>query len=142
MKLIDKLLQLGVEGIPKKEYCGTNTRENPCQHCNGANSMHDQWANIEISDSLHPMVKPHSCKCRNDNGGAMTVRRLDEGLFQCPRCGGIIVPTVKVPSEQELSMFIRAIIRKNSKSSSFWKDIHGVLGQAIRNHMINNGDEK
>lgn len=36
--------------------------------------------------------KLHACKCRNDEEGAMTVKRLDEGLFQCPRCSGIIIP--------------------------------------------------
>lgn len=35
--------------------------------------------------------KIHSCKCRNNEDGAMTAKKLDDGLFECPRCGGIII---------------------------------------------------
>lgn len=36
--------------------------------------------------------KVHSCKCRTGQEGGMTVKRIDDGLCECPRCGGIIVP--------------------------------------------------
>ena len=33
--------------------------------------------------------KPFLCKCRNDDNGAMTVKRINDDFHQCPRCGGL-----------------------------------------------------
>lgn len=32
----------------------------------------------------------HLCRCRNDEEGAMTVKRLNDDFHQCPRCGGLL----------------------------------------------------
>lgn len=47
----------------------------------------------------HP--KPHSCKCSN-NEGARTVRKIDDGLCACPRCGGIVITKQNVPSVESI----------------------------------------
>lgn len=54
----------------------------------------DHWdANCPMCNTtIESQPKIHSCKCRTGDGGAMTVKMLDEGLCQCPRCGGIIIP--------------------------------------------------
>lgn len=52
---------------------------------------------IEIAKEIQPSEKtPHACKCNKDR--AMTVKRLDDGLFQCPRCSGIVLGQ---PSEKK-----------------------------------------
>lgn len=41
--------------------------------------------------------KPFLCKCRNDKDGAITVRKLEDGLCQCPRCGGLFITQTLEP---------------------------------------------
>lgn len=57
----------------------------------------DHWdANCPMCNTtIESQPRIHSCKCRTGDGGAMTVKMLDEGLCQCPRCGGIIVSQPK-----------------------------------------------
>jgi len=66
---------------------------------------------LKVRDYLYatfsPQAKIHACKCRKDYE-AMTVRRLDEGLCQCPRCDGIIVAQAKlVPIDKSLAELVK-----------------------------------
>lgn len=70
-----------VEYIPKYQWESYQKSNDE-----GFNACHDQFMKVINENS-----KIHSCKCRNGEEGAMTVKRIDENLFQCPRCGGIIV---------------------------------------------------
>lgn len=45
--------------------------------------------------------KINACKCPNE--GARTVRKLDDGIFQCPRCGGITVPKMEALNRDRLT---------------------------------------
>lgn len=79
--------------------------------------------------------KPHACKCRDGQEGAMTVRRLDEGLFQCPRCNGIIVdkPAPRpLMDEEKLAMALCPIL-----FGLDWEDTVGSTKASCHRHAKN-----
>lgn len=84
----------------------------------------------------HP--KPHSCKCSN-NEGARTVRKIDEGLCACPRCGGIVITKQNVPSLDIIENIIHKCGSEYEKTNEQLFDYYHRLAQAIHNLLVKGG---
>lgn len=93
----------------KKEY--PNVKDEILQKILIA-EWHGWNACLEACKATYEKYKIHACKC-NDEGGVRTLKQLDEGLCQCPRCGGIVVfkkeSKLVELDEEELTKFLYSI---------------------------------
>lgn len=118
MLLIDYLKARGIEVPHKKEIFQSihgaldNTKNI------GYNECHDAFASIYMPDDVNKPI--HSCKCIAE--GVRTVRKIDEYLCQCPRCGGIIVRNNTIPSVK----YIQRILDQNTYGNQA-QAIHSLL---------------
>lgn len=86
--------------------------------------LHTNWRHPEQWNTRQ--TKIHACKCPKSEGGR-TVRKIDEGLWQCPRCGGIIVTNNGLVEldEKEVRMCIVNGTQQN------WKYDYDLATQSI-----------
>lgn len=69
--------------VAHSEFCGISNRPGVTSCTCGADSAN------KMRQECIEAAKPHLCKCQSEAG--KTVMVLEEGLWQCPRCGGLIV---------------------------------------------------
>lgn len=142
LKLIDKLLQLGVEGIPMRYI--TDNDESVINHEENMrrryhNECHDQWENIEVPENkmdkyelmayLHEIIPGY--KYFDDGTKLMISEKI---------CA--LHPTVKLINEEELKNDFHNIITNECLHWMIGKSIHKrAICTLIRDYIINNGSK-
>ncbi len=86
---------------------------------------------------------PHLCKCYEISGNhARTVKKLEDGLAQCPRCGGVVfTKTAKSSAEKEGDKSVYMTKEENDKKNliiTLWLErdflkLQDIIGKSASN---------